>query len=44
MSITTPKIEAFKDSFTLPIDSLKAYIFSKGYFSKTLLPYNSIKK
>jgi hypothetical protein len=43
MSTTTPEIESSKDSFTLSIDSLKAYIFSKGYFSKTLLPYNPIE-
>ena len=38
--MSTSETESYKDTFTLPIDSLKAYIFSKSYFSKTLLPYN----
>ena len=41
--MSTSEVESYKDNFTLPIDTLRAYIYSKGYFSKTLLPYNPIE-
>ena len=42
--MSTSETKSYKDTFTLPIDSFRAYIYSKGYFSKTLLPYNPSKK
>jgi hypothetical protein len=41
--MSTLEIESYKDTFILPIDKAKAYIYNKGYFSKTLLPYNPIE-
>jgi hypothetical protein len=42
--MSTSKIESYKDNFTLSIESFRTYIYSKGYFSKTLLPYNLSEK
>jgi len=42
--MSTSETESYNNTFTLPIDSFRAYIYSKGYFSKALLPYNPAEK
>ena len=41
--MSTSEVESYKDSFILPSNKAKAYIYDKGYFLKTLLPYNPIE-
>lgn len=42
--MSTSEIESYKNTFILSSSSTKSYIYNKGYFSKTLLPYNPIEK
>ena len=41
--MSTLEVESYKDSFILPTNKAKAYIYDKSYFSKTLSPYNPIE-
>ena len=41
--MSTSDIESRQNTFTLPQDKVRAYIYDKSYFFKTLLPYNPIE-
>ena len=38
--MSTSEVDSFQNTFIIPSSNTRAYIYTKGYFSKTLLPYN----
>ena len=41
--MSNSEVESYNNTFSLPSNPTRAYIFNKGYFSKVLLPFDPIE-
>jgi len=41
--MSASEVDSYSNTFILPKDKLRAYIYDKNYFSKILLPYNPLE-